>query len=262
MDIVPAPAQDDMGTVLYIGHHETTSRTTGADDILRQSEDLGYDFVTTPITTSYFHGRVTRMVSEHLEQTDNQGPLPLISPLTPDDTALTPEATNPSRIAFASHWIDLGSQDPVISHVSRAVLNLEVAYAAFCGISNIVLYGPVEGSSVVQFARAIREALAVGPYLQLHILLPMTGELEMDYPDGGHLSEFVTASSQDEPHDDSVETDAFSTWKVWNTIRSLSEYSQKLSIGTKWSLPFTTLAPFSCHSTSTTTTNQLRYTTR
>lgn len=225
-------AQEDTATVFYIGHHESSETTAIPDARLREFEDLGYDFVTTPITTPHFRQRVARLVSEHAEQEDRNVAFPLISPLAPEDTLLTPEVTNPSRIAFASHWIDLGSHDPAIAHISRSVLNLEVAYAAFCGINNVVLYGPLEGSDVVQYARAIREALAVGPYMQVHILLSMAGDLEMDYPDGAHLSGLASLPEGDVLNGSADDFHMFDTWKAWHSIRSLCEYSQKLSIGT------------------------------
>ena len=240
-------------TTFFIGHHETSRRTAVTDDLLRQAEDLGYDFVTTSITTSAFQERIVKLVSDHFSERQRSSnakdlPLPLISPLTPQDTILSPEASNPSRIAVTSSWIDLGSPDPAIAHLSRQVFGLEVGYAAFCGINNIMVYGPMESSDTVQYARAIREALGLGAYLQMHVLMPMTGELDLQYPDGTHLAEFTEAAAFNEVDDEILVSNKHDVWTVWDTIRSLCGYSQKLSIGTaKFPLlPFRTRFPFSC----------------
>ncbi len=198
------------------GHHESSQSGPVPDETISRAEALGYDFVTTPITTKAFHDNVTQRVHDSLDS--------LLPPLTPTDTVLEPTQSNSSRIAFASPWIDLGSASQKIAHISRQVLNLEIAYAAFCGVNNVVVHGPTEGSDVVQYARAIQEALALGPYLQIHVLIAMDGDLEMQ-PDGVHLAEFAESDLED------MDACPRDNWETWDTIRSLCSYSNKLSIG-------------------------------
>lgn len=204
-------------------------------DLLSQAQSLGYDFLATQITTAAFQSRILSLVSEHsksLQESSNSDatPAPLISPFTPQDTTLVPEDSNTSLVAIVSPWIDLGSTDPIIAHISRQVFNLEVAYAAFCGVNNIVVYGPLPAADVLQYARAIQEGLGLGPYLQLHILLPMTGELETEFDGDMHLSD-LARGPQNLEYEEEPEDDLYGTWNAWNTIRALCSYSHKLSIG-------------------------------
>ena len=241
MTIGSALPPEEPAIVFYIGQHETQRNNTVSSELLTQAQELGYDFLTIPITTTTFHERVVALVSEHYSllnsnSISNHVPLPLISPLTPADTNLTPENSNVSRVAIVSPWMDLGSQDPIIAQISRQVFNLEVAYAAFSGVSNIVIHGPMEGADVVQFARAIQEGLGLGPYVQLHVLLPMSGELELEYGNVTHLSELINNSKDGQFEEDSEQHEPYAQWESWNTIRTICQYSHKLSIGTECNL--------------------------
>ena len=230
---------EDSITALYIGQHETSRATPVNQDLLSHAKWLGYDFLTLPITTAAFYSRVVAQLESYYQrttQTEDKAstPLPQISPLTPADTTLDPRNNDHSLVGLVSPWIDLGSQDPAIAQLSRQILRIEVAYAAFCGVNNVIIYGPRCSSQTLQFARDVREALGLGPYLELHILLPMSGELETDYGDLIQLSELTEASDVAEDIDvdvDDVYEDAFGSWNMWNTIRSVCDYSQKLTLG-------------------------------
>lgn len=223
-------------TIFYVGHHETHHSDPLTLELLTQVRALGYDFLTTPITTSAFHARVLGQLEAYQEAVSQHGdhssiPLPTIAPLSLKDTTLTPQDSNHSLVGLVSTWIALGSPDPVIAHISREILNLEVAYAAFCGINSILVYGPTWTTEIMQFARDTQEALGLGPYVQLHILLAMSGELEFDYGDGTHLSEMASDVSIHEDDEISGEPEVYEAWDWWNTIRTLCKYSHKLSLG-------------------------------
>lgn len=227
---------DESGTVFYIGQHESQRTDPVSPDVLAQAQALGYDFVATPLTTPAFHWRVQSQVREYKRLTSHHTapryiPLPSLSPLTPADSTLGPQESNSALPAFISPWIDLGSRDPVIASISRQVLNIEVAYAAFCGMNNLILRGPSPDADVVQFARDLREALALGPYVHLHLLLPMIGDLEESYGELANLSDLATEDALDNEEALSDNLDPFYSWKNWNTIRGVCGYSQKLSIG-------------------------------
>ncbi|KAK3686770.1 hypothetical protein LTR37_019485 [Vermiconidia calcicola] len=234
MNIGGSLPPEEPPTIFYVGQHETARRSPVSLDLLSQAQSLGYDFLATQITTAAFQSRILSLVSEHsksLQESSNSDatPAPLISPFTPQDTTLVPEDSNTSLVAIVSPWIDLGSTDPIIAHISRQVFNLEVAYAAFCGVNNIVVYGPLPAADVLQYARAIQEGLGLGPYLQLHILLPMTGELETEFDGDMHLSD-LARGTQNLEYEEEPEDDLYGTWNAWNTIRALCSYSHKLSI--------------------------------
>ncbi|SMR61444.1 unnamed protein product [Zymoseptoria tritici ST99CH_3D1] len=227
---------EDPPTILFIGQHESQRTTPITSQVLGQAQSLGYDLLTAPITTEHFQSRVLSKLQDHVEQlkvagSANAVPWPTISPLMPEDTDFQPEESNSALIAVVSPWIDLGSSDPLIAHISRQVFNLEVAYASFCGVSNVMVHGPITGSNVTLYSRAVLEGLALGPYVQIHILMPMTGELELEGAESAHLSElarpdFIPGMDEDED----TEPELYSSWESWNTIRTMCNYSSKLVI--------------------------------
>lgn len=248
MDAALASNDSDSSTdavpALYVGQHESQRISPVTVDLLYRAQDANYDILTVPVTTPHFQSRVLGVLSSHAAALAKSSllervPLPLITPLTPDDTDLAPNNGNGSLVAATSAWIDLGSPDPLISHVSKQILNLEVAYAAFCGINNVLLPGPLgaNGSDTTQFARAVMAALALGPYIQLHLLMPMTAELEQDQSvQDVHLCELVRDQYQPEEtdaEDDGADENSveFESWEAWDAIRMMCNYSTRLSIG-------------------------------
>lgn len=233
---------DEQAALFFIGQHETTRATPVSPPSLGQAQSLSYDFLTTPLTTASFHQRVISQLRKHVPGTDESpGLLTLIAPLSPQDTTLTPNASNSALIGVVSPWIDLASTDPTVAHVSRQVLGMEVAFAAFCGISNLIIHGPSSSNGTTAYARAVAEALGMGPYVQIHVLLPMTGDLETDGGDTIHLSELAnTSEGIDDADNEDEPMNAYSAWETWDTIRTICNYSQKLSVG-KRTLPFTSL---------------------
>lgn len=230
-----------------------------------------YDMLTSPITTPLFHTRVLTLVSNYIIELDQHPsanlPVPTISSLSPVDTTLAPADANPHLLAVVSPWIDLCSPDPVIYGASRQVLELEVAYAAFCGIGNIILpspklhHGKLHGEGVTQYAYAVQEALKIAQYIQLSIMLPMMAGREQDADDvEGNLAkearaeymglpdahsrkssmESTRAKLKEVGQDDggasirrkkSARVDFFGTWDAWNVIRTLCTYNARLFVG-------------------------------
>ena len=222
--------------------------------------------LTAPITTPHFHVRVLTLLSNYLneirEQLGRDLPVPTVSSLSPLDTPLAPGELVSQLLAIASPWIDLSSPDPVIYNISRQVLELEIAYAAFCGIGNIILQGPklhhgkLHGDGIIRYAYAIQEALTIGPYVQLSVSLPMIDnpaeEEEFDYRSlAAHArgksigfstddyEEGFTEMSEEGVHGTpssrstgkSAKIDLFGSWDAWNVIRSICKYNSRLFVG-------------------------------
>lgn len=204
--------------------------------------------LTTPITSPHFHSRVLTLVSSYLSElssleashdlkTSRIPPAPIIPPLTPVDTPLTPGEILSQLIAYSSPWIDLSSSDPLIANISRQVLNIEVAYASFCGVGNIIIPGPRNYSSgskdnngITQYARAIKEALTIGGYLQIALHIPMYGQGEVKHMTGDLLP-FARDYQSPEKSKASRDIDLFGTWDAWNFVRSVCNYNSRLSVG-------------------------------
>lgn len=160
-------------------------------------------------------------------------PDPIIPSITPADTALFPSSAVTTYIGYTSPWIDLTSDDPVVSSISRQILNLEINYASFCGVRTLVIAGPQKDSigksgskGLAQYARAIEEALNVGKNLGFVIQMPMYREAA-DKP-VETLSSLVTSAAM--PTAPSA-ADAFTAWDSWNQVRSICKYSLRLFVG-------------------------------
>lgn len=190
--------------------------------------------ITSPITNDNFHTRVLSLLNTYTQTLDEspQQPLPLVPALDHPDAPLGPTETISQLVTFTSSWVDLSSPDPVIAHLSRQVFHLEIAYAAFCGATNVVVPGPrlAHGQyGVSQFARAIKEALSTGSYIQLHVQLPMDGTAATDSPDDvGDLARFARPDYASGADPTSV--NAWSSWEAWNTIRTICKYNNRLSV--------------------------------
>lgn len=197
--------------------------------------------LTTPLTTPHFQSRVLAQLSNYLSNLDHHDhlPAPLISALSPVDTPLSPGDMIPQLLAVVSPWIDLSSPDPVVYGISLQVLELELAYAAFCGFGNVIIpapklhHGKVHGDGIMQYALAIQKALGAGNYLQIVITLPMIDHPNTDVDDVfGSLAhyareEFVGPREDSKPRKPEI----FGTWDAWNIIRTVCNYNSRLFVG-------------------------------
>lgn len=204
---------------------------------------LQYDMLTTPITTPYFQNRVLALLSGHLEELKNAAdgviPTPVVSQLTLADTPMNPGEIISQLIAVSSPWIDLSSPDPLIYNISRQVLDMEVSYAAFCGVGNVIVpgpklhYGKLHGEGVMQYALAIQEALGAGNYIQIQISMPMTDHRSADVNNDMDSLAFHVREEYDSASEDckARKTDVFGTWDAWNVIRTVCNYNPRLFVG-------------------------------
>lgn len=199
--------------------------------------------LTTPITTSSFHSRVLLLHANHLDKLNTQAqlqlPTPIISSLSSTDTPLSPGDAISQLLGIVSPWIDLCSPDPLIYSLSRQVLDLEIAYAAFCGFGNVIIPGPklhynqLHGEGIMQYALAIQEALGASNYLQIEIKLSIidNGEFEKDDVEDSLAyrarEEYIGTSEGVKKN----KMDEFGTWDAWNIIRTVCKYNSRLFVG-------------------------------
>lgn len=223
--------------------------------------------VTSPITTDLFHSRVLALLSStqthashadgHANPHPSEPPVRVTVPsLTPVDTDLRPDESMSHTVATTSSWTDLCSSDPLVADVSKQVLMLEIAYAAFCGVSYVLIPGPrlycqtLKQLGLMQYARAIQEALAIGTYMQIKIWFPMIDHPENEIPRMGDLAPFARSEYiGDTLEEDDTVLDLYGTWDAWNAIRSFCKYHTRLCVGKKLS---TWLCNHSFHTNSAT----------
>ncbi|KAM3153852.1 Protein arginine N-methyltransferase 5 [Botrytis cinerea] len=238
-------ADDENLPTFYIGHHESKRPLPVTEFVLRQAGDVGYDMLTSPITSPHFHSRVLSLISNHIAEISaidssdapNKAtpPAPIIPPLDPVDTPFTPSDTVSQLIAYSSPWIDLCSPDPLVANISRQVLNIEIAYASFCGVGNVIIPGPrtYNGGSgnngLAQYARAIQEALAIASYINISIHMPMYG-VEDQTEMTGDLLPFSRYQSTTDTSKGENEVDLYENWDAWNLIRDVCKYNSRLSV--------------------------------
>ncbi|KAI4232680.1 MAG: hypothetical protein LQ352_008310, partial [Teloschistes flavicans] len=215
----------------YVGQHESKRQLPITLDTIRMGKDAKYDMLTTPITTPLFQSRVLALLSNHLSDIKNSTndpiPTPRIASLSATDTPLTPGEAIQQLVGVASPWIDLSSPDPVVFDISRQVLELEVQYAAFCGLGNVIVpgprlqYGGAHGEGITQYAFAIQDALALSNFTQLLIHLPMMYHPDQDNEDvEGSLLPFARPEYVEEGA--KAKHDFLATWDAWQVIRTIS----------------------------------------
>ena len=201
-----------------------------------------------PITTDVFHTRIAALLSNHLYGGDAPGNATYDSPTVPEltaaDTFLGPEDFVPKLLGIVSPWIDLCSPDPVVYGISRQVLEMEVAFASFCGLASVVLPTPKvrpgsqRSQGISQYAHAVQEALSIGAFMQFSVRLPMwEGALPFDEPEGdiGNLArpefdDFIE-EARSVSSDSARMNDFFGSWDTWNFIRSVCKYNFRLCVG-------------------------------
>ena len=206
--------------------------------------------VTSAITTDLFHSRVLTLLSSVQPDATSRGDASrsdsghqsrlTVPPLSPVDTYLSPNESTSQIVATTSSWIDLCSPDPLVADVSKQVLLLEIAYAAFCGVSYVLIRGPrlhhpaVQQTRLMQYARAIQEVLATGSYMQVKISFPMIDHPKNEIVGMGDLAPFARPEYVGEVEGkDELGLDLYGTWDAWNVIRTFCKYHTRLCVGKK-----------------------------
>ncbi|KAJ5558484.1 hypothetical protein N7461_002456 [Penicillium sp. DV-2018c] len=241
---------EDPGPAFCVGHHEHNRLITVTPRVIQNVHESNYDMMTVPITTSHFHSRVLRLLSSYLADlqsptyddhigtmgtTSNTRPL-VVPSLSTADSYLTPNDATSQLVGVTSSWIDLCSPDPLIADLSRQVLMLEVAYAAFCGIGYLLIPGPklhhgaLHSEGVIYYARAVQDALSLGPYIQFHIWLQMVDNPAAEVDTIGDLAPLARAEYSQSDEGAQANIDPFGTWEAWNSIRKTCKYHTRLFV--------------------------------
>jgi type II protein arginine methyltransferase len=164
--------------------------------------------------------------------------VPTISPILSEDTTLSPTKDASQLVGYISPWIDLFSPDPIIADISCQVFMMEVTFAAFCGVRNIVITGPgiydtdqAGSGDIAQYARAVQEVLLSVPSVQLAIHIPMCYQTRTEKEPLGHLAHSAREVYTKAKAETEIDHDLYESWDSWNVIRTVGQYSPRLSIG-------------------------------
>ncbi|KAL4956038.1 PRMT5 arginine-N-methyltransferase-domain-containing protein [Aspergillus filifer] len=242
-------SSEDIPPSFCIGQHESKRTVPITSEVVQLAHESNYDMLTTPITTSHFHSRVLSLLSSHLSNsqpvshddsrtlmtTDNTRPL-VVPQLGPADTHLTPNEAMSQLVGVTSSWIDLCSPDPLIADISRQVFMLEVAYAAFCGIGYLLIPGPklhhnaMHSDGVIYYARAIQDAISLGPYIQFHIWMNMVDNQDLELDAMGDLAPLAREEFFEDAEIENPKIDLFGTWDAWDAIRRTCKYHSRLFV--------------------------------
>ncbi|KAI1838531.1 hypothetical protein DTO006G1_3598 [Penicillium roqueforti] len=242
-------SSEDPGPAFCVGHHEHNRLVTVTPRVIQNVHESNYDMMTVPITTSHFHSRVLGLLSSYLATlqsptydvvgtmatTLNTRPV-VVPPLSKADSYLTPNDATSQLVGVTSSWIDLCSPDPLIADLSRQVLMLEVAYAAFCGIGYLLIPGPklhhgaLHSEGVIYYARAVQDALDLGPYIQFHIWQQMVDNPEAEVDTMGDLAPLARAEYLVPDEGDPLKVDPFGSWDAWDSIRKTCKYHARLFV--------------------------------
>ncbi|KAI5795070.1 PRMT5 arginine-N-methyltransferase-domain-containing protein [Geopyxis carbonaria] len=171
--------------------------------VLENENSVGYDIIGGQISNSKFRTRVEGILTQAAL---NQRKHVYVNSLTADEVNISPGHYIPSFVAFASPWIEVDAVDPLLAHVSRQVLNIELAYAAFCGVAHVVIPGPKLSSTASEYGQAICAALTHATYMHLLVQMPI------------------------EYQKDGASYDELASWDNWNTIRTICKYSSQLQL--------------------------------
>ncbi|KAJ5313516.1 uncharacterized protein N7443_000400 [Penicillium atrosanguineum] len=242
-------ASEDPGPTFCIGHHEANRSVTVTPQMIRRVHESNYDMLTVSITTPHFHSRVLGLLSSYLSNlqpprydpigtmgtSQNTRPL-VVPPLSKLDSTLTPNDATSQIVGVISSWIDMCSPDPLIADLSRQVFMLEVAYAAFCGIGYLLVpspklhHGGIHSEGVVYYARAIQDALSLGPYIQFHTWFRMVDTPELELDTMGDLAPHAREEYLVPDDGVSPKVDLFGTWDAWDLIRKTCKYHSRLFV--------------------------------
>lgn len=120
---------------------------------------------------------------------------------------------------------------------------MEITYAAFCGVRNIIVTGPgiydsdhASPENITQYARDVQEALLSVSSVQISIHIPMLYQTQTEKEPSGYLTTFAR-EVYTKPKAEEIEHDLYESWDSWNIIRTVCQHSARLSIGNMSIMP-------------------------
>ncbi|KAG9045040.1 methyltransferase protein [Tulasnella sp. UAMH 9824] len=139
-------------------------------------------------------------------------------------------------VGLASEWLELDSPDEWVRQDSELALRQELAYASYLNVATVILPPPRNRQHVTDYARAINGCFASTPsvlssYVYLSVRIPLSGIRK------ANRSGSVTPGSSGSTAAAPTETDVNEIWEMWDTIRTICGYNQRLSVSLDLSYP-------------------------
>ncbi|KIV98858.1 hypothetical protein, variant [Verruconis gallopava] len=164
------------------------------------------------ITTPKFKAKILELYREHKEHGENSGAKQLeILPFHPEDIVFTPDAAGYLPLVATSSWLDICSEDDKFAKLSEKVLLQEISFASFCGVRNVLIWGPqsdIADSLHTRFIEVIQKALKIDPSVEISVVVSMNKH------------------------------EQWRSWKRWDYLRSesvmIDEYLPNLSVQIRW----------------------------
>lgn len=113
---------------------------------------------------------------------------------------------------------DLHSIDSLIRQDSIIRLSLDVGWTQYHSIASVVVRGPIVQKHAIVYAQSIAHVLKAHPYLDLSILLPFCP------------NPVVSELTEEDQDEQDVDDETLSIWEIWDTIRTMCEYSPRLHV--------------------------------
>ncbi|VDB88421.1 unnamed protein product [Peniophora sp. CBMAI 1063] len=124
-------------------------------------------------------------------------------------------------VGLVSDWLELDATDSWVRHDAEIALLQELSYASYLDVQTAILPPPRNRQHVASYARALNAALARIPYMQLSIRLPI-------YDPSIFRDE--NTSSGERPGAKASEAELNMCWEMWDTVRTLCDYSPRLTL--------------------------------
>ncbi|KAJ7739774.1 shk1 kinase-binding protein 1 [Mycena maculata] len=226
----------------------TTATPTPVLALSAQARKKGYDLVCLPLTTDKWKKRWTEMcllpsgtdlgtdmAAERLAEAWRAKP-----GFLRDEVTITKLEEADGVTTLVSEWLELDAADDWVRHDAEIALQQELAYASYLNIQTAILPPPRSRDFLSSYARTVNACLKNSPYMHISIRLPIYNPSVLET----HLSPISSPSTayssptpstprlvvSDEQGAETASGDLDGTWEMWDVIRSMCDYSTRLSL--------------------------------
>ncbi|KAJ7707762.1 PRMT5-domain-containing protein [Mycena rosella] len=228
----------------------TPDASTPVLGLSSQARSKGYDLVCLPLTTDKWKQRWTEMcllptgtdldtdmAAERRAEAWRAKP-----GFLRDEVTITQLDEAEGATVLISEWLELDAADDWVRHDAEIALQQELAYASYLNIQTAILPPPRSREYVSSYARTVNACLKNSPYMHISIRLPIYNPSVLE----GHLSPIPTSPSlrpsspvpstprlvvsDERGTSETASGNLDGTWEMWDVIRTICDYSTRLSL--------------------------------